>query len=319
VLVRYVHPVNSGAVVVRFDGVDVDTGLIPKPLCRHSQDWPKSITRDPWADLERPGAVRHGERELLWELHGDYLQAETAYEREQEPLVTDGGQDVSGTDRIDQGKARKDRGLLKHDYAQPCVVCGGVVFEWWDSETCRDCGQADDSSDNEQTTLTDGGLSSAETEWFRSVTSRDEIRRLADDIQLGTHNMWVDIRSRDDPGDVDYLPVSIDVTVTVTGHPDSQPPITDGGRSEEDAQRRDPMDNPTACSKCGVHIGLSQDDYCESCAREVGAKPPLQRCLHCGDRLPQEQMESVDISGPDEYYPEIRYFCRDCSGGDGDE
>lgn len=105
VLVRYVHPVNSGAVVVRFDGVDVDTGLIPKPLCREHEDWPLSITRDPWADLERPGAVRHGERDLLWELHGDYLQAETAYEREDEPvLVTDGGQDEGRSVRDDPMK-----------------------------------------------------------------------------------------------------------------------------------------------------------------------------------------------------------------------
>lgn len=61
------------------------------------------------------------------------------------------------TDGIDQGQARKDRGLLKHEYAEPCVVCGGVVFEWWDTETCRDCNQSEEGVDSEQTTLTDGG------------------------------------------------------------------------------------------------------------------------------------------------------------------
>lgn len=70
---------------------------------------------------------------------------------------------MKSDDRIGQGRARKDRGLLKHDYAEPCVVCGGVVFEWWESETCRDCGQSGDGRDSEQTTLiTDGGGITAE-------------------------------------------------------------------------------------------------------------------------------------------------------------
>ena len=118
VLVRYIHPTNSGALVIRFDGVDVNTGLIPKPLCRHSQDWPKSITRDPWADLERPGAVRHGERDLLWELHGEFLEDETAYQREEEAtLVTDGGQCGSVTAHYDE-----------YEFAVACKSCG--VVDW---------------------------------------------------------------------------------------------------------------------------------------------------------------------------------------------
>jgi len=80
--------------------------------------------------------------------------------------------------------------------------------------------------------------------------------------------------------------------------------------------RRDPTDDARACSLCGVHIGLWSDEYCDPCAREIGAKPPMERCLHCGRNAPQELMESVDISTPDEYYPEIRHLCRDCSGGE---
>ena len=69
---------------------------------------------------------------------------------------------------------------------------------------------------------------------------------------------------------------------------------------------------------CGVHIGLVGDDYCDPCAREIGAKPPMERCMHCDRDAPQEQMKAVDISHGDEYYPVIRYICRSCSGGESD-
>ena len=88
--------------------------------------------------------------------------------------------------------------------------------------------------------------------------------------------------------------------------------VTDGG-----TDRPDPADDPAACSKCGVHIGLASDDYCDPCAREIGTKPPMQRCMHCGKSYPQELMDDIDISDEDEYYPEIRYLCADCAGGDG--
>lgn len=63
------------------------------------------------------------------------------------------------TDVIDRAIAEKERELLEQDYATPCLVCGGVVFEWWESDTCRDCEDVDETT-SEQTTLiaaTDGG------------------------------------------------------------------------------------------------------------------------------------------------------------------
>lgn len=84
-----------------------------------------------------------------------------------------------------------------------------------------------------------------------------------------------------------------------------------------DADRPDRANDPLACSKCGVHIGAFGDDYCDGCARELGVKPPMVRCMGCGRDAPQERMEPIDISPPDEYYPEIEYLCRGCSGGDG--
>lgn len=81
-----------------------------------------------------------------------------------------------------------------------------------------------------------------------------------------------------------------------------------------DKDRPDPAEDPFACSRCGVYIGGPRsNDYCDPCAREVGSKPPMRRCLGCGRDATQEQMESIDVSPPDEYYPDIRYLCRDCS------
>jgi len=82
-------------------------------------------------------------------------------------------------------------------------------------------------------------------------------------------------------------------------------------------ERRDPDDDPRACSKCGVHIGLLGDKYCEPCKREMGEKPPMEQCTGCGRTAPREQMEcTVDLSGPGAYYPKSKYLCRDCGGGD---
>jgi hypothetical protein len=89
---------------------------------------------------------------------------------------------------------------------------------------------------------------------------------------------------------------------------------------KDDLDRRDPTDDPAACSLCGVHIGTFDGEYCDPCAREYGAKPPMRRCMGCGRDAPQEQMEAIDVSPPDEYYPDIQYLCGDCSGdGEGEE
>lgn len=76
----------------------------------------------------------------------------------------------------------------------------------------------------------------------------------------------------------------------------------------------DPADDPAACSLCGVHIGAFGDEYCDGCARDVGVKPPLRRCLHCGQRAPEAEMDAIDVSAPDEYYPQVRYLCPGCAG-----
>jgi hypothetical protein len=80
----------------------------------------------------------------------------------------------------------------------------------------------------------------------------------------------------------------------------------------------DPADDPKACSKCAVHIGLWNGDYCDGCEREMGLKPPMTRCFGCHELYPQEKMDRIDLSDPDEYYPQFQYLCGSCSGGDAD-
>ena len=82
-----------------------------------------------------------------------------------------------------------------------------------------------------------------------------------------------------------------------------------------DPDRRDPSEDRDLCSICGVYIGFGSDEYCDGCAREIGTKPPLRRCVNCGQRGPEEEMEPIDVSGPDEHYPEFEYLCRSCPGG----
>lgn len=104
------------------------------------------------------------------------------------------------------------------------------------------------------------------------------------------------------------------------GHDGDAKLRADGGTnsvSEGGTERSDPTENPHACSVCGVYLGsFPNKEYCDGCAREIGAKPPMQRCMACGRDAPQEQMETIDVSPPDEYYPEIEYLCPSCSGGD---
>lgn len=88
--------------------------------------------------------------------------------------------------------------------------------------------------------------------------------------------------------------------------------------SNSQEESYDPSEDPKACSKCGVHIGLRNGDFCDGCEREMGLKPPITRCFGCRERFPQEQMDRIDVSGSDEYYPQFAYLCASCSGGEAD-
>ena len=36
-------------------------------------------------------------------------------------------------------------------------------------------------------------------------------------------------------------------------------------------------------------------------------------CHRCNARIPQAMAVSIDVSAPDEYYPEYQHFCPGCS------
>lgn len=85
-----------------------------------------------------------------------------------------------------------------------------------------------------------------------------------------------------------------------------------------DREPRDPADDPNACSLCGVHIGAFGGEFCDGCARELGAKPPLRRCVECGAEAPEPRMTAIDVSPPEAYEPTFEYLCHGCSGGESD-
>lgn len=86
---------------------------------------------------------------------------------------------------------------------------------------------------------------------------------------------------------------------------------------QENAGRPHPSANdPECCSRCGTYIGrFNSDDYCDGCAREVGAKPPIRQCYGCNRDAPEKEMKAIDVSPHEDYYPDIRYLCRDCERG----
>jgi len=84
-----------------------------------------------------------------------------------------------------------------------------------------------------------------------------------------------------------------------------------------DTDRPDPDEDPAACSLCGCHIGaFSDSEYCDGCARDIGVKAPLRRCVECGRRAPEADMHAVDVSPPDEYYPTFEHLCPSCASTD---
>ena len=75
------------------------------------------------------------------------------------------------------------------------------------------------------------------------------------------------------------------------------------------------------CVDCGEHAPLrlkpdvavgdqSRPSVCDRChdrREELSARYVC--CEECGDRLPESRATSLDVSGPNEYYPEFIHFC----------
>jgi len=66
-------------------------------------------------------------------------------------------------------------------------------------------------------------------------------------------------------------------------------------------------------------------DTCRDCGRDLAVRshahdcPKLVvRCEGCGQRVPQGQASQVDVSPPDEYYPDFIHLCQRCNDRDQD-
>jgi hypothetical protein len=64
---------------------------------------------------------------------------------------------------------------------------------------------------------------------------------------------------------------------------------------------------------------IHDPDTCTDCGRDLrhrGHAPDcpklVVRCEGCGQRVPQASADQVDVTPPDEYYPEFIHLCGDC-------
>lgn len=84
----------------------------------------------------------------------------------------------------------------------------------------------------------------------------------------------------------------------------------DGGTTVDEREQPAPEDDSFACSLCGCYLGerkrLQGDEYCDACQHDT---EDAVVCETCGDRVPRSRATGVDVSSPDEYYPEYVYFC----------
>lgn len=116
------------------------------------------------------GAVDGLDREAAFRLANYYMSGEIE--------LTNGG---PSEDKIDRATAETERELLEQDYATPCPNCGGVVFEWWDSDFCRDCENTNDETSTRQTTLIpDGGAERDRCPEYGTSVTADTVRSALD-------------------------------------------------------------------------------------------------------------------------------------------
>lgn len=115
----------------------------------------------------------------------------------------------------------------------PCDLCGAEYRSQAAALRCCDDRFEDDLDPDDRpamsavdehgapSVITDGGRPFgpedliATNDWSRRVTTEGGINELVTDLEVGIHNMWVDIRSLNDFGE--YDPVTIEITATVTG------------------------------------------------------------------------------------------------------
>jgi len=138
-----------------------------------------------------------------------------------------------------------------------------------------------DSGQSSEDVQTDGGIQSEESEWSRHITTEQGVDDLLTDLDVGLHNMWIDVRERH-PDFSGYQSVLVEVTISVTGssvqtdgghedvehHPDG---FRSGASMLADStpihrQEPDPADPANWCYECGTealaHCGVCGRPLC---------------------------------------------------------
>lgn len=64
------------------------------------------------------------------------------------------------------------------------------------------------------------------------------------------------------------------------------------------------MIHSDTCADCGRDLALRS--HASDCSQLV------VRCEECGERVAQGQTNQIDVSLPDEYYPEFIHLCHAC-------
>lgn len=96
-----------------------------------------------------------------------------------------------------------------------CLTCEDVWTHTKDDEHHKLQTANFETVATKQRVVADGGFRSTYSEWSRRITTKGGMSDLVTDLEVGLQNAWVDIRRQNDFGE--YEPVTIDVTVTVTG------------------------------------------------------------------------------------------------------
>lgn len=84
----------------------------------------------------------------------------------------------------------------------------------------------------------------------------------------------------------------------------------------------EPEDDSLACSRCGIYLGAAKrvegEEYCDACIYELNGGRGWVHCYLCGEGIPAEHANSIDVTEPGDYYPKIRPVCPSHdTGGDG--
>jgi len=98
-----------------------------------------------------------------------------------------------------------------------CPIAWGRFTGWELLDGEEPCKHVEHDGGDEGRLIADGGFETAEADWSRQITTKAGLDDLVTDLDVGMHNMWVDVR-KEHPGFSGYESVTVDVTVRITAN-----------------------------------------------------------------------------------------------------